>query len=379
MIEVDNISFEYTMLDKPVDALKLLFKKPVKTYKVLENISFTVKEGEVLGVLGRNGAGKSTLLKLLAGLLVPTSGKISYKGRISSILEVGTGMSPLLSGRENIRRRLFLQGCSSKEIQELEKEIIEFSELEEVIDQPVRTYSTGMGARLIFAIVTSGIGEILLIDELIVTGDELFQGKCVKRINEICRSGRTIVIASHAIDFIERLCTRAIWLENCKIKMSGSGHDVGVAYLETPVSQLHNIYKREYAEIEDFQLNSNDPDISLSISINCKKPAKDLSLQVIFRDVMFGTPVFLLNTQLQGKSIGSQVGRFKLSLNISRPPGLRRCLIGFSLIRGNFYDATSCVVEDSWGWSNGKIITFSVDGPAPEYYLAPDAEWEICT
>jgi lipopolysaccharide transport system ATP-binding protein len=176
-----------------------LFGKSLPTFRALDQVSFSVENGEVLGIIGPNGAGKSTLLKIINGVSRPTSGKVHLNGSCTAILEVSTGFSPFLTGRENIYRRLMLQGYRVDEVKELEKRIIEFSELEPFIDQKVLTYSSGMAARLTFAIVTSALSEIVLIDELLVVGDEYFQGKCLKRIKEMCASGRTVVIASHTI------------------------------------------------------------------------------------------------------------------------------------------------------------------------------------
>jgi lipopolysaccharide transport system ATP-binding protein len=188
----------------------------------LQNVSFEVKQGEVLGIVGRNGAGKSTLLKILSQVTAPTSGAIRTRGRIASLLEVGTGFHPELSGRENIFLNGAILGMTKNEIRRKLDEIIDFSGIEEFIDTPVKRYSSGMYVRLAFAVAAHLEPEILVLDEVLAVGDAAFQKKCLGKMGEVSRAGRTILFVTHDLEAVRRLCTRAILLEGGEVALAGS-------------------------------------------------------------------------------------------------------------------------------------------------------------
>jgi lipopolysaccharide transport system ATP-binding protein len=198
-------------------ALKTLRKR----FTALENISFEVYKGECFGIVGKNGAGKSTLLGLIAGVLKPDKGKIFVNGRVSPLLELGAGFHPELTGRENILLNGILLGMTKKEVLKKLDQIIKFSELEEFIDQPIRTYSSGMVMRLAFSVVAHLDPEILLVDEILAVGDIKFQQKCFNKIEEFRKEAVTIVLVSHDINQIRKMCDRVMWIENHKIKSIG--------------------------------------------------------------------------------------------------------------------------------------------------------------
>jgi len=208
-------------------------KHTKKRFTVLDDISFEVYNGECFGLLGENGAGKSTLLGLIAGVLKPDKGKIITKGRISPLLELGAGFHPELTGRENIILNGVLLGMSKAEVLKKMDKIIEFSELGEFIDQPLRTYSSGMVARLGFSVVAYLEPKILLIDEILAVGDIHFQKKCMEKIMDFKKSGVTIILVSHSIDQVESLCDRVMWIDEHKIKAIGKPKDVCSFYRKT--------------------------------------------------------------------------------------------------------------------------------------------------
>jgi len=197
----------------------------------LKDVSFEVKPGEVVGIIGRNGAGKSTLLKVLSRIVEPTGGRATVRGRMGSLLEVGTGFHPELSGRENIYLNGSILGMSQKEIARKFDEIVAFSEIEKFLDTPVKRYSSGMYVRLAFAVAAHLEPEILIVDEVLAVGDAGFQKKCIQKLSDVAGHGRTVLIVSHNISTITRLCTRAVLLQTGKLTDDGDPATVGSRYL----------------------------------------------------------------------------------------------------------------------------------------------------
>lgn len=212
---------------------KLIYHNSKYSYReVLKGISFDVEKGEAVALIGRNGCGKSTTLKLLTKIIYPNSGSVEMKGRVVSLIELGAGFHPDMSGRENIYINASIFGLSKKEIDRRLEDIISFSELEEFIDNPVRTYSSGMYMRLAFAVAINVDADILLIDEILAVGDAAFQAKCFNRMREIKGSGTTIVLVSHSMGQVEQLCDRSIWIEDGKIRAEGKPSEVDPKYLD---------------------------------------------------------------------------------------------------------------------------------------------------
>ena len=197
----------------------------------LKDVSFEVRQGEVVGIIGRNGAGKTTLLKILARVTKPTTGHAEVRGRVGSLLEVGTGFHPELTGRENVFLSGAILGMTKAEIQRKFDEIVAFSEVEKFIDTPLKHYSTGMQTRLAFAVAAHLEPEILLVDEVLSVGDMQFQKKCLGKMGDVARAGRTILFVSHNMGAITRLCRLGIWLENGQVKSAGPVEDVTTAYI----------------------------------------------------------------------------------------------------------------------------------------------------
>lgn len=238
-VKFENVSKKYSLINTGgIKSFIFNIFKQVKDYRensftALKNINFEVKDGEVVGIIGRNGAGKSTTMGLIAGVLSPSLGVVSIKGRIAPLLELGAGFHPDLTGRENIVLNGLLLGMSKKSILSKVDEIIAYAELEEFIDQPIRMYSSGMMARLGFSIAIQTDPEILLIDEVLSVGDQSFQLKSKQTIHDFKKRGVTIIFVSHSAGEVEELCDKVIWIENHKIKMIGSVSEVIPMYQGT--------------------------------------------------------------------------------------------------------------------------------------------------
>lgn len=235
-IEVKNITKSFKVYKDKGHTLKekALFSKrrAYEVRKVIDGISFEVKKGEAIGLIGHNGCGKSTTLKMLTRIMYPDSGTIEMDGRVSSLIELGAGFHPDMSGRDNIYINASIFGLTKKEIDDRVEDIIAFSELEEFIDNPVRTYSSGMYMRLAFAVAINVNAEILLIDEILGVGDVAFQAKCFSKLKKIKAQGTTIVIVSHSLAQIEQICERSIWIHEGVIKENGNPRMIHPLYLD---------------------------------------------------------------------------------------------------------------------------------------------------
>ncbi|MCQ2796661.1 MAG: ABC transporter ATP-binding protein [Bacilli bacterium] len=235
VITVDHVSKDFKLYFDKGRSLKekLLFWKRNRheIREVLNDVSFTVKKGESIGLIGRNGCGKSTMLKMLTRIYYPNKGKIKVDGRVSSLIELGAGFHPDMTGRENIYINASIFGLSRKEIDKRVESIIDFSEIRDFIDNPVRTYSSGMYMRLAFAVAISVDADILLIDEILAVGDANFQAKCFNKLKELKAKGITIVLVSHSMKSITDFCDRCIWIEKGKIMGDGQTDEISSQYL----------------------------------------------------------------------------------------------------------------------------------------------------
>jgi len=228
-LQVDD-GLRHALEDFVRSPIASLRRKKEETFWALKDVSLEVKEGEVLGLIGRNGAGKTTLLKILSRITRPTEGWAEIHGRVGSLLEVGTGFHPELTGRENTFLSGAILGMSKAEIARKFDEIVAFAELEKFIDTPVKHYSSGMYVRLAFAVAAHLEPEILLVDEVLAVGDINFQKKCLGKMGDVARAGRTVVLVSHQLNQIRRLCHRVIWIDDGSVRQNGPTHEVVSAY-----------------------------------------------------------------------------------------------------------------------------------------------------
>jgi len=239
-INLDNLGKMYKLysrpMDKIIDALGVRRWLPwhraeFQSFWALRGVNLEIRKGERVGIVGRNGSGKSTMLKLIASTITPTEGTVEVQGRVQALLELGTGFHPEFTGRQNIRASLTYLGFSSGAIQAHEEEIIDFAEIDEFIDQPIKTYSAGMYARLAFSTATAIEPEILIIDEILGAGDAYFAGKCIERMYKLTEaSGATVLFVSHDLGSVQRLCNRVIWIDRGRIRMSGEPLETLKAY-----------------------------------------------------------------------------------------------------------------------------------------------------
>ena len=236
LIEARNLSLRFSAPTEKKGSLKKWVLDAVRGrvrsrhFLAVDDVSFRIDRGEAVGLVGRNGAGKSTLLKLVTGIVTPTSGSIAVRGQVAPLLALGNGLDPTLTGRENIYLNGSILGYEKAYLRAHEADIIDFSELGDFIDAPVRTYSSGMTMRLAFSIATAATPEILILDEVLAVGDAAFQAKCRARIAEIIADGATVFFVSHSLPDIVQLCSRAIWLDHGKVIMDGPAAEVADAY-----------------------------------------------------------------------------------------------------------------------------------------------------
>ncbi len=238
IISFDNVSKEYTLYKSDRERFKALFykSKKLKKNKALKNVSFSINPGESVGLIGDNGAGKSTILKHITGVAFPSEGEVKVRGKVAALLELTAGFSMEMTGRENIYLKGYILGLTDKYIKHIEERIVEFAELGDYIDQPVRTYSSGMKMRLGFAINVNIEPDVLVIDEALSVGDATFKKKCKKKIADTIKSGVTVLYVSHSAESVRELCTRALYLKKGQLVYDG------------PVDEALKIYQEDKAK-----------------------------------------------------------------------------------------------------------------------------------
>lgn len=240
-IRVNNLSKHYQVYNNPKDRLLQIFDKKVRyqEFKALENISFEVLKGSTVGIVGKNGSGKSTLLQIIAGTVAPSSGSVETNGKVVALLELGSGFNPEFTGRENVYLNGAMFGLSKKDVERKYQEIANFADIGEYIDQPVKTYSSGMFARLAFAVAINMEPDILIVDEILAVGDISFQAKCVSKLRKMKDEGLTLLFVSHSVDALKSLCNSAILLENGHMVAQGTSEYITNIYLASVRNEMN--------------------------------------------------------------------------------------------------------------------------------------------
>ena len=390
-VEANNLSKIYRMYQRPLDRLKeALLRKPFReTFESLRNISFAVPYGQPLGIIGDNGAGKSTLLKICAGTLTPTTGEVITRGRVSALLELGTGFHSEFTGRQNIYLNAALQGLTGSEIKEMEPKIIDFAELGQFIDMPLKTYSSGMIVRLAFSIATSVDPDILIVDEALSVGDQYFQKKCVDRIMEFREKRKTILFCSHSMYMVNQLCQKTIWLDNGSVRAEGPAHHITAAY-ETYTREKGGGHKRNQGS-GPAKADEKNPVVIRSITMNDHNGPITLaykeSLDIILEFESVDECSFWVGLEIQ-RNDGLVCHGVKMSRDKSQPlrmKGVGKVRLRYRslpLLHGD-YSVMGAILDESGlhVYDKKQSETFSIVPPdewgEESGILDLDHEWEI--
>ena len=322
-IKVENLTKVYHLYDKPQDRLKEALNPFKKSYHhdfyAMENVSFEIKKGETVGILGRNGAGKSTLLKMITGVLTPTSGSIEVNGKIASLLELGAGFNPEMTGIENIYLNGTLMGFTKEEMDKKIDNIITFADIGEFIYQPAKMYSSGMYARLAFAVSINVEPDILIVDEALSVGDIKFQIKCINKFKELQEKGITILFVSHDIFTVRSFCNKAVWLHNGTVKEVGDVTEVSAHYNEFMYGETEQNTSSK-SQTTKTTVTSSEETIKVFDAINRWGEYQGIIEYVeIFNDAMQQQDIFDINDEIFIKMIvnTSNIQNNDLSLAVS--------------------------------------------------------------
>jgi ABC-type polysaccharide/polyol phosphate transport system ATPase subunit len=408
IIEVDHITKEFRLgtltnfRQTALNAVNRVLGRPVqerKRFKALDDVSFTVEEGEVLGIIGHNGAGKSTLLKLLSGISRPTRGDITVRGRIAPLIEVGAGFVPDFTGRENVYINGAIMGMSRREIAKKFDEIVGFAELQEFIDTPVKRYSSGMQVRLAFAVATSVVADILIADEVLAVGDIAFQRKCFDRMEEmIKRQGRTVLLVSHNIRQVQRICTRTIMMDHGRAIADGETKNVCNLFYEKSDEKIQADAKRTMDSVSGTRGQSSDEVSLLDLrlctvsGLPCEtvEPLADVVVELAFEAhqplrnpvfaVGFHTPDFLYIAT--PRSVDGNLpqhiepGRYRVLSTINRLPLVPGTYALRASISAGVITRTVLYVENRWHFRVSSD-TFERSMMKSEALITVPATWEL--
>lgn len=401
IISIDHISKVYSLYEKPVDrmkeALSIRRKKYHNDHVVLDDFNLKIKRGESVGIVGRNGAGKSTLLKMITGVVTPTSGTITTNGKIAALLELGAGFNGEYTGRKNIYLNGRMMGYTHAQMDQRVDSIIEFADIGDFIDQPVKTYSSGMFARLAFAVSINVEPDILIVDEVLSVGDTRFQIKCIQKMKELKEKGTTILFVSHAIEQIKQFCGRAIWMKDGKIELDGEASevvDIYESYMKTglDVKELLNIKEENngklpdvgeggkpkvdmLASIDDVQINQVKFHTFDTVEVTVTYSIYEDRIDGFFFGVAFYSAdrkdyVFGPNTHLENKDVPNTRGTHTVVYKVPRLPLIQGA---FAVDVGIFRD--DGLVNLDYKMSVRKFVVTNKYFSEGTYYI--DHEWNV--
>jgi lipopolysaccharide transport system ATP-binding protein len=351
-ISLSNISKCFKTYAKPSDRLvELIFPTNFRSneFWALQNISLDIPKGSTVGIIGRNGSGKSTLLQLIAGTLTPTSGELTVKGRVSALLELGSGFNPEFTGRQNVFFNGRLLGLSQKEVEDRFDQIAAFADIGHFIDEPTKTYSSGMFVRLAFAVAVNVDPEILIVDEALAVGDVVFQHRCMRRMRSLMDSGVTTLFVSHDAGSIKTLCNSAVMLHEGKIREVGDPNVVTINYLKlmTEIELGFSASESPYAS----QLSSHEPsrpeNTSDESGLTVLKRMENPSPEALKLNKRRGSGKALIESIQMSNSLGEDVGKHPilgfneevtLQLRIRAYASVKSCIVGFYICDKNGYE-----------------------------------------
>ncbi len=369
--------------------------KPEDVYLAVNNVSLDIKKGQTIGIIGENGSGKSTILKIIAGIIRPNQGTVKTKGRISALIELGAGFHPEISGRENIFINGIILGLTKKEIKERYEQIVKFAELEDFIEQPVKTYSSGMFMRLGFSVAINVNPDILIVDEVLAVGDASFVPKCLDKINEFKRNGKTIVFVSHDLETVARITDETIWMEKGKVVMRGYPRQVVDSYLQAISEKEENKHKKDKSDtkypvdnnrwgdrsveitsviLKDMKgkeryIYSPEEGISIEMEIKAKENKDDFGFGIGILNgegnVVYGTNTFI--EKLMGKKL--KRGSHKISFKI---PSLK-------LVNGFYFIDVAVHSKEGTPYDYHHLLhKFRIDSNINDVGVyRPDHEWKF--
>lgn len=326
IIEITNLSKKYKMYNKPTDRLKeVIFRKKMHVnFSALENLSFSVNKNECLGIIGKNGSGKSTLLKIITGVLAPTSGNVNINGKISALLELGAGFNPDMTGMENIYLNGTILGLTRSEIESKIPEILDFADIGEFINHPVKTYSSGMFVRLAFAVAINVDPDILIVDEALSVGDLRFQQKCYRKIDELKKT-KTIIFVSHDMSVINKYCDRILWINEGKLVDEGTPKEISKKYQAFMIGA--NYRRHDYNQT---LMNERGEEVDSSMS-SLIDPLSD-ELEVMGDDVALITGISVIDVLLDKKTSVVESGeRLKVLIRLDVNRVIENPIVGFTI------------------------------------------------
>ena len=375
-IEVDHISKSFKVYYDKGNQLKerILFRNRnrYERKQVLKDISFSVKRGEGIGLIGHNGCGKSTTLKMLTRIMSPDKGSIAINGRVAALIELGAGFHPDMTGRENIYTNAAIFGLTKSEIDEKMDDIIAFSELEEAIDVPVRTYSSGMYMRLAFSVAINVDADILLIDEILAVGDAAFQAKCFNRLKNLKENGATIVIVSHSLGQIEAICDRSIWIHEGLIREEGEPSEIHAKYLEYVEDYRQKIAAKEMERQKQLRLEAGAVEPAQESNHEMTQEEIELAEKRKGTDELEILSVQMYDSQDRLQSVFKSCEKVRIKIAYHVKSRIESPYFAFCIMR---YGGT-LIYTSNTQWDGYKIEALEEDGEIvleiPQLILFPD-------